>query len=125
DECHIVAREQDGPRGDSSLPVEKRDEYENLLILCKTHHKLVDDQQHRFTVAHLTSLKLAHEHWVRVSLSERDPSSSVYSAKEPFVATRIRTGGDAVRMAMGADGTQFDNDTPTDPMEADTIAEFL
>ena len=42
DECHIVSRAKDGIRWEENL--EDLDSYENLILLCKNHHKLVDDQ---------------------------------------------------------------------------------
>jgi hypothetical protein len=45
DACHIVGDSADGPRGNSSLTDEERDKYANLLLLCKVHHKEIDDQQ--------------------------------------------------------------------------------
>lgn len=69
EEAHIVARKLDGPRGRTSLPSEKRDLYDNLILLCRTHHKLVDDQFTTHTVARLLEFKAAHEEWVSETLS--------------------------------------------------------
>jgi len=69
EECHIVARELDGPRGNSSLPVNDRDNVDNLLLLCRNHHKMIDDQLNTFTVDDLKAIKSKHEDWVRESLS--------------------------------------------------------
>jgi hypothetical protein len=69
EECHIVARETDGPRGVSDLTAQQRDEYENLLLLCNLHHKQIDDQVASFPVDRLKTIKLHHERWVRASLS--------------------------------------------------------
>lgn len=66
--CHIVAKEPDGPRGDSDLDQERRDKYQNLILLCNTHHKQIDDQVNGFTVARLLELKASHEEWVRQQL---------------------------------------------------------
>ena len=44
DACHIVAHSPTGPRADPSLTPEQRDHYDNLILLCKVHHKQVDDQ---------------------------------------------------------------------------------
>lgn len=41
-EAHIVAEEDDGPRGDPSMPVSERNAYPNLILLCPTHHTLID-----------------------------------------------------------------------------------
>lgn len=73
DECHIVAREPTWTRGESELSPEQRDDYDNLILLCKVHHKVVDDQRHKYTVEYLKALKTAHELWVRTNLSSVHP----------------------------------------------------
>jgi len=73
DMCHIVGRHPNGPRGESPLPEASRDKYGNLILLCKVHHKIVDDQPNAYTVAELQELKADHESWVRESLSTYDP----------------------------------------------------
>ena len=40
--AHIVSRTQQGPRGDDILPLSKRDEYSNLILLCPNHHTEID-----------------------------------------------------------------------------------
>jgi hypothetical protein len=42
---------------------ENVDRYENLILLCKVHHKLVDDQPDKFTVQILREMKRSHEDW--------------------------------------------------------------
>jgi hypothetical protein len=74
DEAHIVAREEHGPRGQgSSLTSEQRDKYGNLILLCKLHHKLIDDQPGKYTVENLVAMKATHEKWVTESLTDFDP----------------------------------------------------
>ncbi|MBI5788958.1 MAG: hypothetical protein HZA78_08910 [Candidatus Schekmanbacteria bacterium] len=67
EEAHIVAEKPDGPRGDSNL-LEQRDKYDNLILLCRIHHKQVDDQPCTYTVEKLKEMKKAHENWVKTSL---------------------------------------------------------
>ncbi len=74
EECHIVAREQNGPRGDSPLTAESRDRYDNLILLCNIHHKLIDDQPTTYSKQALKEMKASHEKWVRTSLQDFDPS---------------------------------------------------
>ena len=51
DEAHIIARSASFTRGDyDSLSPEELDHYSNLILLCKTHHKQVDDQPGEYTV---------------------------------------------------------------------------
>lgn len=69
DEAHIVAREEDGPRGKSELTPEQRDKYQNLILMCKVHHKLIDDQPLKYTVSKLQEIKQDHIDWVNKNLS--------------------------------------------------------
>jgi hypothetical protein len=66
--CHIVAAEEDGPRGKSALTREQRDKYANLVLLCNVHHKQVDDQTGEYSVDRLIEIKGLHETWVRQQL---------------------------------------------------------
>jgi len=61
EEAHIVSKLENGPRYDDLLPIEERDEFENLLILCSRCHKIVDDQVNTYTVEVLRKMKLNHE----------------------------------------------------------------
>jgi hypothetical protein len=76
DEAHIVARSPDGPRGGQLDPA-ALDEYDNLILVCKTHHKVVDDQHETFTADFLRTLKRVHEQWVRDRLEETSDSHTV------------------------------------------------
>jgi 5-methylcytosine-specific restriction endonuclease McrA len=67
DECHIVAQEPGGPRYDPGFPAELVDNYDNLILLCKACHKLVDDQPKTYTVEYLRNLKQQHIEYVRTA----------------------------------------------------------
>ncbi len=61
-EAHIVAEEDNGPRGDPSMPISERNAYPNLMLLCPTHHTLIDkDHGIHFSVEQLHQMKAAHE----------------------------------------------------------------
>ena len=65
--AHIVGREKTpgSPRGLDPLPIADRDKAENLVLLCREQHKLVDTHVDLFTVEELRKLKHAHEERVR------------------------------------------------------------
>lgn len=86
EECHIVARELSGPRGKSPLAEERRDKYDNLILLCNVHHKLIDDQPLTYTIEILKKMKSDHEQWVSKSLQGFD---SVRQRDEELYATYI------------------------------------
>lgn len=59
--AHIVARSGDGPRGDYALPLDERDRYENLILLCERHHTEIDAQVATYPVERLRQMKYDHE----------------------------------------------------------------
>ncbi len=67
--AHIVAKSEDGPRGDSSLKETDRDKYNNLILLCPTHHTEIDKNYKDWPVEKLTVTKSKHETWVAEQLS--------------------------------------------------------
>src|SRR5258706_10259008 len=67
EEAHIVAREYGGPRGRES-PQHPVDSYLNHILLCPTHHRIVDAQPETFTVAALQRMRRDHEDRVRSQL---------------------------------------------------------
>ncbi|MBF0408963.1 MAG: hypothetical protein HQM10_16570 [Candidatus Riflebacteria bacterium] len=71
EECHIVARASDGPRGLTTPPPEGLDSFSNLVLLCPTHHCIVDAQPEIYTVESLQDIKAAHEARIRVRDGEK------------------------------------------------------
>lgn len=66
--CHIVAESDDGPRPDPSMPLERQNGYNNLILLCRNHHKVIDAQEGEYTVEKLHKMKADHEKWIREQL---------------------------------------------------------
>jgi hypothetical protein len=60
--AHIVADSPNGPRGDQVLSAKLAKELSNLMLLCDTHHRLIDEED---VVGHpvelLTAFKKQHE----------------------------------------------------------------
>jgi len=67
--AHIVGESLEGPRGDSDLPLEERNSYSNLILLCSHHHDLIDTQKSLYSIEYLHQIKTDHEEWVRESLA--------------------------------------------------------
>lgn len=72
--AHIVAHSNSGPRADTNYSKDLRDRYENLILLCPTHHDMVDGHSDTYTVQDLRQWKLDHEAWVRGSLAREMPA---------------------------------------------------
>jgi len=59
--AHIIADSPGGPRGNSELSPKLAKEFSNLMLLCPTHHKLVDDNPDDYSVELLQEYKQEHE----------------------------------------------------------------
>lgn len=70
DECHIASGAPQGPRHDPSFPRDEIDGLDNLILLCRVHHKLVDDQAETYSASLLREMKANHEKWVKERLTE-------------------------------------------------------
>lgn len=63
--AHIVASSPDGPRGDANRSYELSDKLENLMLMCPSHHKLIDDNEDDYPEPLLLDMKKRHEERVR------------------------------------------------------------
>jgi hypothetical protein len=59
--AHIKGESRNGPRYDDSQTDDQRRSYENVLLLCGIHHKVVDDDVESYPVERLERMKAQHE----------------------------------------------------------------
>lgn len=59
--CHIKAREEGGPRFDYNQTDDERNAFENLVLMCGVHHKIIDTDKDAYPVERLTEIKESHE----------------------------------------------------------------
>ncbi|MCC8481829.1 HNH endonuclease [Streptomyces globisporus] len=73
EEAHIVSGSKDGPRYDSAYPADKVDSFENLILVCPTHHRLIDKKDGSgFSIETLRRMKAEHEAVQRNQKSSED-----------------------------------------------------
>jgi hypothetical protein len=129
DECHIISGQESGPRHGSNFPTDLIDEPENLILLCKIHHKQIDDQYETYSVDLLRMQKTNHEKWVSETLTKGGQSAPIRirRIKEniPPVLVRITSGKDVMHILDRAVAFSFDNDVPNDPSEMELLSGFL
>lgn len=82
EEAHIVAQKRDGPRGDGSPPGGDIDGVANLILVCPTHHRLIDDQPQNFSVGMLEEIKRSHEDSIAKDREKQNPSSNLHPAED-------------------------------------------
>ncbi len=68
---HIISPREKGPRHDPTYPQEKLDSDENLILLCRIHHKMVDDQEETYTRDILRQMKSNHGIWLTEKFTDK------------------------------------------------------
>ncbi|MFF2618962.1 HNH endonuclease [Kitasatospora sp. NPDC058046] len=112
EEAHIVAREDDGPRGNPSLPLSERNSYTNLILLCPTHHTLIDKEHGRhFSVDALLAMKRAHEDTVDRRREAPDGASEERSRRDALLRGLTASRGRLITrwIAVGLNPEQAEN----------------
>lgn len=70
DEAHILARVGMGPRGTAD-PAIDLDSCVNHILVCPTHHRIIDAQPDVYSVKVVQAMKLQHEGMIRERLRSR------------------------------------------------------
>jgi hypothetical protein len=72
DVCHIKGKKLGSARYDEHQSEYERHEFDNLIVLCANHHKVVDTDLKTYTVKELRDMKYIHEsRGDRFSISDR------------------------------------------------------
>jgi hypothetical protein len=66
--AHIEGEKPGSARYNPGMTDEQRAAYENLILLCPTHHKIIDKNEAEYPVEKLKQIKKEHELWVEDSL---------------------------------------------------------
>jgi len=99
--CHIKAQSTGGPRFDSKQSDETRHSFENLLLLCSVHHRIVDDRPDTYTVELLAEMKEMHERNGDIELSQE----SAQMAQKLFAQTQLSIqASDNAQVMVGSPG---------------------
>lgn len=127
EECHIRARNPEGPRYNANLSEDEVDEYNNLILLSRNYHKIIDDNPSYYTSERLQNIKKSHEEWVRRALDFEihNIKSKKYPESTISFLTRIFTGSQLLNVISGCHGYDFDNDELHNEAEVDLIGTFL
>lgn len=129
EECHIRSAAKAGPRHDPAFPANEIDGLSNLLLLCRVHHKMVDDQVETYTTNILTGIKTNHENWVEEKLKDEDKITPVrikrISDEIPTKLPLILSGIDLLNLALGCHAAYNDYSDDLDDAETDLVGGFI
>ena len=122
DECHIHSSSPEGPRY-VALAANEADALENLILLCRLHHKMVDDQVEMFSGDALRTTKGNHEAWVESQLqgAAHPPEIRIrpIAGETPAALVRMTSGRQLFELACGrhASTQDYSSDLTTDEVE--------
>ncbi|MEJ7837695.1 MAG: HNH endonuclease signature motif containing protein [Thermomicrobiales bacterium] len=100
EEAHIVARSPNGPRY-TPIALNYVDTYDNLILLCRNHHKIVDDQPNQYTADRLRVIKDLHENRVEDRQDFRDSEENY--RKFPSLKSKSQIGPSYHLMNTGSE----------------------
>jgi len=126
EEAHIVSEQPNGPRF-RPMPRKEVDSYTNLLLLCLSDHKIVDEQVTYYTEQRLHTLKREHEQWVKDRISPTIPAIKIRDpeAGKPVMLRRIDTGKELMNVVAHTLAACHDNPEPRSIEEAELIGGFF
>lgn len=90
--AHIVASSENGPRGDKVLSSKLSNDENNIMVLCRDHHKEIDDFPEKYTVNILKDMKREHEAYIQDLMSIHKEASVIgvkYTANISDRVTKI------------------------------------
>ena len=117
EECHIISSKTNGPRHESNI--ENYDTYENLILLCRNHHKEIDDNVVTYTEELLHYMKSTHEMWVKETLNSADIKAK---DDKPRFLRRITSGKELAQILSRSYGTRKDYDDNLNEEDTEFIA---
>lgn len=120
EECHIISCAEKGPRYKDGLL--NYDTYENLLLLCRNHHKEIDTLIDSYPEELLMYMKSNHENWVRNTL---DQSLDKDEKIQPKLLTRMTSGKELLNILYGIQGCRTDYDEASTKEENEFIGRIF
>lgn len=105
--AHIIAASEDGPRGHDPLPMEERSGIDNLILVCRVHHSVVDDKSREaeFPTWKLQQYKRDHEQRIyELTACKPDQQSKVIALTARIGAETVSASYDQICQAMFQQG---------------------
>lgn len=121
EECHIISSKSKGPRHKPNY-LEDYDVYSNLILLCRNHHRMIDEQFETYTEELLHQIKTNHEKWVKSTI---DKAIKGTTEKSPKFLRRLTSGKELVDIVNGMYASEFDHDELKTEEEVRIIGSFL
>jgi hypothetical protein len=116
EECHIISGKTNGPRHKANLG--DYDNYDNLILLCRNHHKEIDELINTYTEELLNYIKVSHENWVNTTLNNSINNNKI---EKPRFLVRITSGKELLNIITDTHAYETDYDDVHNEEDADFI----
>lgn len=120
EECHIISSKLNGPRHKPNI--DDYDISENLILLCRNHHKEIDELTDTYSEELLRYIKLSHENWVKNTLGN---SINKEKSFKPRFLARITSGKELLNIVSDSYGYRTDYDEVENEEDAKYIGGVL
>lgn len=121
EECHIISSRPNGPR--HKLGLSDYDVYENLVLLCRNHHKQIDELIYTYTEELLRYIRTNHENWVRETMKSAVDNHN--EKEKPRFLSQVTSGKILLNIVSEAYGFATDYDEVDDEQEMEYIGNVL
>jgi len=125
DECHIRSPKLNGPRYDIKYPKTNLHHVDNLILLCKKDHKIIDDNPQQYTIEKLIALKNSNNNGFNNSLEERINNFKVIKTTKTIDVNQITSGKELLDIGRGLHGFSYHYDEPNTYEEKEVIKEII
>ncbi len=116
EECHIISSKEKGPRHKSNI--DDYDLFNNLILLCRNHHKEIDESVDTYTEELLRYIKSNHENWVQSTINNAVNNDK---KNQPKFLTRITSGKELLNIVSDSHGYRTDYDEIENEQDAEYI----
>jgi hypothetical protein len=120
EECHIISSKINGPRYKPNIV--DYDIFDNLILLCRNHHREIDELTATYTEDVLMYMKLNHEEWVKTILNNALNSEK---KNRPRFINRITSGKELLNIISDNYGYIVDYDEVENEKDAEYIGGVL
>ena len=106
--CHIEGVEPGSARYNPQRDANTLNDYDNLILLCERHHKLVDAEPERYTVPYLRQIKAAHEQQgpIEIMPFEARCADLMIKHMDVHIASNVRVYNGSTHIEASGNATQ-------------------
>lgn len=96
EECHIVGKKLTSARYIDDFP--DKDSYDNLILMCRKHHKIIDDNEDIYGIELLKEMKKNHEESMTIRIKNKEIDRIII--KDSYFKMDVKDAEEAIGMEV-------------------------